>query len=420
MARKGIGSQLSSWIFDRIHRSTIVFNDAREDPVLDRVALDLRAEDRMMVITSAGCNVLDYLLCGVQHIDAVDLNPLQNALLELKIAGIRSLDYATFFEIFGRGRMDAIHVLYREKLRSQLTPAAREFWDRKIGLFDGSGNGGSFYFSGPCGRLARWINIYIDSYVRLRPEIEALFLFSTLAEQKTTYERSIRDKFWGRCMRWVAGRDLTLAMLGVPPAQRRQIERGFPGGVSAFIQSRLDNVFTKIPLVDNYHWRIYLFGRYTPECCPEYLKPDNFERLKAGAVDRVAIHTDSVSRFLARVKTPISKFVLLDHLDWLVDKDNPELIREWQAIVDCAAPNARVIWRSGGLETDFVNRVRVEVGGSQVEMGHLLDYHTDLARALHERDRVQTYGSFHIAEFRRDSIMRTSRAVKKCRHTETA
>ena len=84
------------------------------------------------------------------------------------------------------------------------------------------------------------------------------------------------------------------------------------------------------------------------------------------------------------------------------------LTNQWQAIVDCAAPNARVIWRSGGLETDFVNRVRVEVGGSQVEMGHLLDYRPDLARALHERDRVQTYGSFHIAEFRRDSMMQTT------------
>lgn len=403
MAHKGIGSQLSSWIFDRIHRSTIVFNDAREDPVLDRVALNLQPEDRMLVITSAGCNVLDYLLCGVQHIDAVDLNPLQNALLELKIAGIRSLDYATFFEMFGKGRLDTIHGLYREKLRSQLTPAARAFWDRKIGLFDGRGNGGSFYFSGPCGRFARWINVYIDSCVRLRPQIEALFLCSTLSEQKAMYEQSIREPFWGRFMRWLAGRDLTLALLGVPPAQRRQIERGFPGGVSAFIQSRLDNVFTKIPLVDNYHWRIYLFGRYTPECCPEYLKPDSFERLKAGAVDRVAIHTDSVSRFLARVETPIHKFVLLDHLDWLADKDNPELIQEWQAIVDCAAANARVIWRSGGLETDFVNRVQVEMNGERVEMGSLLVYQPELARALHERDRVQTYGSFYIAELQRGS-----------------
>jgi len=210
-------------------------------------------------------------------------------------------------------------------------------------------------------------------------------------------------------MRWLAGRDLTLALLGVPPAQRRQIERGFPGGVSAFIQSRLDNVFTKIPLVDNYHWRIYLFGRYTPECCPEYLKPDSFERLKAGAVDRVAIHTDSVSRFLAGVETPIHKFVLLDHLDWLADKDNPELIQEWQAIVDCAAPNARVIWRSGGLETDFVNRVQVEVSGNQVEMGNLLVYQPELARALHERDRVQTYGSFYIADLHRRSDRRAER-----------
>jgi len=64
-----------------------MFNDAREDPRIDRIALQLCPSDRLMVITSAGCNVLDYLLAGVEHIDAVDINPFQNALLELKIAG---------------------------------------------------------------------------------------------------------------------------------------------------------------------------------------------------------------------------------------------------------------------------------------------------------------------------------------------
>jgi S-adenosylmethionine-diacylglycerol 3-amino-3-carboxypropyl transferase len=391
-------STLNSAVFNWIHRTSIVFNDAREDPVLDRLALQLQPTDRMLVITSAGCNVLDYLLCGVEHIDAVDVNPLQNALLELKIAGIRNLDYEQFFSIFGRGRCSDIQAVYRQQLRPSLGTDARKFWDRKIGLFSGESNGGSFYFSGPCGRFARMINFYIDSCVRLRSDVETIFACHDLDSQRSLYENRIREKFWGRGMRWVAGRDLTLAMLGVPAAQRRQIERGYPGGVSAYIQSRIDNVFTKIPLANNYHWRVYLFGSYASECCPEYLKPDNFELLKRGLVDRVSIHTATVSQFLAGSGVPISKFVLLDHLDWLADSNNPELVQEWQAIVDRSAPGARVIWRSGGLETDFVNRVQVRCSGRVTPMRDLLLYERELAEQLHQRDRVQTYGSFFIAQ----------------------
>ena len=71
---------------------------------------------------------------------------------------------------------------------------------------------------------------------------------------------------------------------------------------------------------------------------------------------------------------------------------------QWQAIVNRAAPGARVIWRSGGLRTDFVDRVRVTKNGRSAQIGELLSYHRELAKQLHARDRVHTYGSFHIAD----------------------
>jgi S-adenosylmethionine-diacylglycerol 3-amino-3-carboxypropyl transferase len=46
----------------------------------------LRDQDKLLVITSAGCNFLDYALTGPRRILAVDANPRQNALLELKFA----------------------------------------------------------------------------------------------------------------------------------------------------------------------------------------------------------------------------------------------------------------------------------------------------------------------------------------------
>ena len=73
------------------------------------------------------------------------------------------------------------------------------------------------------------------------------------------------------------------------------------------------------------------------------------------------------------------------------------LDEEWQAIVDRAAPRARVIWRSGGLRTDFVDRVVVRLGAARRHVGEILKYDRDLATQLHPLDRVHTYGSFSIA-----------------------
>ena len=93
--------KLTNRPFKFVHRRNLIYNTCWEDPALDRVALRLGPADRVAVITSAGCNPLDYLLAGAGEVNAVDVNPIQNALLELKRAGLLSLDHASFFELFG-------------------------------------------------------------------------------------------------------------------------------------------------------------------------------------------------------------------------------------------------------------------------------------------------------------------------------
>ena len=95
-----IGAWCSERVFRFVHGNNLVYNTCWEDPRLDREALQLDSTDNVLVITSAGCNALDYVLNEPHHVYAVDMNPRQNALLELKLAGIRHLDFETFFDIF--------------------------------------------------------------------------------------------------------------------------------------------------------------------------------------------------------------------------------------------------------------------------------------------------------------------------------
>src|ERR1700678_4157668 len=125
-------------LFKAVHRHNLIYNTCWEDPALDRLALELGPDDRVVVISSAGCNALDYLLAGAGEVNAVDVNPIQNALLELKVAAIRGLDHASFFEMFGTGSSPRAAEMYRDVLCQQLSPTARRYWDKRIGFFSGS------------------------------------------------------------------------------------------------------------------------------------------------------------------------------------------------------------------------------------------------------------------------------------------
>ncbi|MFP6604693.1 MAG: BtaA family protein [Pirellulaceae bacterium] len=387
---------ISGRVFNFVHRNHLVYNTCWEDPRLDRVALELGPEDDVLVITSAGCNALDYSLAGPRHVYAVDMNPRQNALLELKLAGIRNLPFETFFQMFGQGHLDDVRTIYKNQLRAHLTSWSQNYWDRWIKFFDHPRK--SFYYRGTSGTFARVLRVYTDRILKIRSHIDDILKCESLEEQRDIYQRHVRDRVWSRLFRFALKRDTTLSMVGVPKAQRDQVDKQYNGGIAHFAQDCMDSVFCEIPVSDNYFWRVYMTGSYTPECCPEYLKEANFQKLKDGLVDNISVHTNSVQGFLENHPGTISRFVLLDHMDWLSDRFFPLLEAEWQAIVDRAAPNSRVIWRSGGLNTDFLNQVHVQKDNQFLKLPELLEYHQQLAEELHAKDRVHTYGGFFIAD----------------------
>jgi S-adenosylmethionine-diacylglycerol 3-amino-3-carboxypropyl transferase len=383
-------------IFTTVHGNNLVYNTCWEDPRLDRVALDLGPDDNILVITSAGCNSLDYALAEPNHVYAVDMNPRQNALLDLKMSGIRNLEFDDFFKMFGEGRLPGVQNIYEQKLRQSLPAWSQSFWDKKINWFDNRKK--SFYYRGTSGTVARIVRAYTDNVIRVRPHLDAILNAETLEEQREIYENHLQKKFWSSLMKFAMNRDTTMSMLGVPKAQRKQIEMQYQGGLVKFIRDCMESVFLELPLKDNYFWRVYINGAYTRNCCPEYLKEDNFEKLKGGLVDKISTHTDSVQGFLEKHDGTISRYVLLDHMDWLSDQFFPLLESEWQAILDRAAPNARAIWRSGGLRTDFLEQVQVNLNGEIQNICPSLTHNEPLASELHQKDRVHTYGSFYIAD----------------------
>ncbi|MEU0270922.1 BtaA family protein [Streptomyces sp. NPDC006307] len=395
------GGALTGRMFTALHDRNLVYNACWEDPALDRAALDLGPDDHVLVITSAGCNALDYLLAGAGRVTAVDVNPRQTALLELKTAAVRNLNHAEFFELFGTGRSPRAREMYGDALRAELSPPSRRFWDGYIEAFAGRGWRRSFYYRGTSGLLAKSLVLFTHRFQGVGRHLDALLEAPTLDRQREIYEARLRGPLW--TVARLAAQPLALSFVGVPPQQRREITEEYPGGTARLIHDGFEAVFGRMPIVDNYFWRAYISGSYTPTCCPEYLRAHNFGRLRE-LLPRLELRTSTVTSCLRSMAPAadgpggVSKFVLLDHMDWMGWRDQAALADEWQAIVDTARPGARVIYRSAGLHTRYLDPVRVRREGRTHHLPDLLDRHPQLAARLHERDRVHTYGSFHIAD----------------------
>lgn len=390
---------MSAKMFTSVHMNNLVYNTCWEDPRIDKQVLNLGPEDDVLVITSAGCNALSYALEAPRSIHAVDMNHHQNAVLELKIAGIKELDYETFFKIFGEGHYDGIVPLYREKLRPRLSDSAQKFWDRQIRTyFDGKY---PFYFRGTSGFFARWMNRYLN-FRGVRKQINALLDAPSVEVQREIWPK-VKKRLFSCSVRFMINRDLSLALLGVPAAQRLQIEKTYHGQVSRFVEECLDTVFGELPTSDNYFWRVYATGSYTKTCCPEYLEEKNFNALKAGLVDKIFVYTDTVEGFLKKYDGTISRYILLDHMDWLSDKLYDALVSEWKEIILKASVRPRILWRSGGLDTSYIPTIPIEINGQKKQLGEVLQFHKEEAAELHKKDRVHTYGSFYIADLLNDA-----------------
>jgi S-adenosylmethionine-diacylglycerol 3-amino-3-carboxypropyl transferase len=379
-------------LFRALSSRNLIYNTCWEDPAVDREALALTGDDVVLTIASAGCNALDYLLEAPKGVIAVDINPRQSALVELKAAAIRALPYEDIFAMFGRGRHAQAVELYRESLRSQLSPFATAYWDRRIRWF---GSAGSFYRHGLSGVFAHYFRHWMAINSALGRGVREMFELRDLEAQREHYLARVRPHLWTAPVRWALSRQATLSLLGVPMPQRQLVQAQYPGGVARFIEHSIDRLFSSIPAWDNYFYRLYAIGEYTEDCCPRYLSREGVAALKGGLLDRLEVHACSVTEYLERPDCPaISRFVLLDHMDWMSSYYPDLLAEEWSAIHARMTPDGRVLFRSAHQAPPYLDTVRV--GRARLPLREWLSFRDEEARRLSLRDRVHTYASFHV------------------------
>ncbi|SER32744.1 BtaA family protein [Neolewinella agarilytica] len=376
---------LKDWLFEKIHGNKLVYNTCWEDPRCDRAMLSIDKDSEIVMITSAGDNALDYLLDQPESVHCIDVNPRQNALLDLKLAAYTSLSWPVFFKIFGEGCLPDFAAVYTLHLRPRLQTASQQYWDRQQHYFQPGRKREGLYFHGSSGLFAWLAGRFMALDGQLRKDIDDLLESRTMEEQQIRYRR-LEPRLLSRLLGSRSRQKVSLSMVGVPLSQRQFIEEE-SGGLRNYVRDAFRHIFLELPIHENYFYRLYLKGRYSKDCCPGYLKEENFELLKS-RTKCIRPHTTTVADFLKKNPKAYSHFVLLDHQDWLAANAPAALAEEWRLILANSRPGTRILLRSATSRPETVpDFVRQRTR-----------FRNDLSNVQAKLDRVGTYAGTFLLE----------------------
>lgn len=362
---------------------TFLYSLSWEDPREDDKVLDVNPDDTILTLTSGGCNALDLVLQGAGQVVGVDINPAQSHLLELKRAAIIRLPFEDVWSMFGEGVHPDFPRLLERELGPFLSQGALNFWKQKQYYFK---NG--IYYHGGMGRLIRSVR-FVARWTRQEEFINDLVNAPTLEKQYAIWTDTVG--------RWLTKGGILARIFGFLFTNR--VVLWFCAGISrgqlALIRKE-DNVFWYVVRCldstaelshlrdSNYFYRCCLTGKFSRNCCPRFLEEKLFNKLKVELASRDCMRI-STSFFVEELnKRKYTKVILMDHVDWLGQKDIDVLC---EALKRQVQPGGRVIWRSASRNPAYAKCI--EKAGFLVKQ----------IRSTNEErymDRVNMYASFYV------------------------
>ena len=344
-----------------------------EDARVDERILKLGPEDKVIAISSAGDNILSYLTQSPARVHAVDLNPTQNHLLELKAASYTALPYEDFWKIFGAGKHPNFREILISKLSPHLSSRAYQYWLKNVHVFQNNSGYGLYDTGGSrhAIRVFRWVARIFGLQGAVKQMLEA----RTLNEQRDIWHHKIRPVLLSKlvCNLVVAQESFLWAALGVPKNQLAMIEADHAESdlvkgpnpkakntrshaIWHYMVNTLDPVTESTHLsTDNPYYYVCLAGKFSPKCHPDYLTPKAHAKLsRPNALDGLRIHTDELEEVISRI-TPgtLTVAVVMDSMDWF-DTGAQAAVGQISKLNRALQTGGRVMLRSSALAPWYI------------------------------------------------------------------
>jgi S-adenosylmethionine-diacylglycerol 3-amino-3-carboxypropyl transferase len=276
----------------------IYYSQCWEDPYVLLEGLDIQKEDKIISITSGGCNTLTLLLKDPKEVIALDVNPIQNYLLELKISAIRNFSYHDLLVFFGIKESRDRLKLYNQ-LAPHLSSEAQEWWKTHASLIQN----GIIH----CGKLERYFGLFrkaILPFIHSKKTVASLFTKRTKEQQLEFYEKTWNTWRWRLLFRIFFSKKAT-SVAARNPKLFEYLEKD---NVSEYYLNKTKDAMCSDPW--NNFILYYIFtGNYDKDHMPLYLKEENILLIRE-RLDKIRIISEDVETFLKKTPGLYTKYNL--------------------------------------------------------------------------------------------------------------
>lgn len=313
----------------------------QEDSRIERELLNMKGKT-LVTICASGDRVLESMVQAPKKVVAVDLNPAQLALLDLKLACIENLEYETVCEIFHSMNVKTLEKHLPLLLTKMTSPASMKFWKRQ-----GANYLHCLYKGGTSGigmQIGQWCIHYMTgidiSLMIKKPEIIHELWKNEWREVMTDMLYYI----WHVPFAWNALMTPMRMALGVPPRQGSL--RGCLCESPEAMLKYFDRVLGSKHFQYNTEFVAGQLGHYGEEK-PYWMKPEAYSTLKAN-VRNCELENGYMTEVLR--KQPVNSvdaLLLSDHQDWMSQN---EILQEWQQIQRVARKGCEVMWRTAAMD----------------------------------------------------------------------
>ncbi|QNK62730.1 DUF3419 family protein [Pedobacter sp. PAMC26386] len=267
--------------------------------------LEINQNDHLLVITSAGCNVLNVLLMGPARVTAIDLNPFQNKLLLLKKHIIMNHEYDVFYGILGFAGKTGMRAA-KQKLMNTLSMDERSFWltffaEHQNGLLNS-------------GKLEDYITSFYDTLDQQTQEkLQQLIGFNDVAKQYDFFKKQLdNSSFKSSFIAYYSdenlqkGRDSKLLRYATEP-------------IGPTFYKRLLTQVSSALLRTNFHFRFFFFGlQNLPEdILPPCYRRENYAILRQQLHKIQVLESEALDYLLSEQGSTVTKAALSNIFEYI-------------------------------------------------------------------------------------------------------
>ncbi|MFD2784513.1 DUF3419 family protein [Hymenobacter rubripertinctus] len=307
--------------FNRVALDQIRYSLVWEDSRTLAAALRPEPADHLLIITSAGCNVLNALLLNPATVTAIDLNPVQNQLLEFKCHLIRHYGPGILRGLLGLNGPRGVARAWRE-IEAVLPADLRDYWQP----FFAANPAGLL----PAGRLERYVTGFLPTLPpTLREKVRQLLRFDTVAAQAAFFAAELASSTFPE--HFIAYFDDANLSQGRDPALFKYAAESGGAAFYARLRAQLATQLVR----DNFFFRFFFFG---PEGLPEAVLPPCYQRRHHARLrellPRLTLVTGEATQYL---RTPAGRHISKASLSNIFEYTSPA---EFGAVVGQLFPNA--------------------------------------------------------------------------------